>query len=53
MTALPHATTDANRVTTGKLQLRLGKDNLWYRFDNQFNDWTLTRPPAADPQSLL
>ncbi|GAA3151827.1 SWIM zinc finger family protein [Kribbella aluminosa] len=53
VTALPHATTDANRVTTGKLQLRLGKDNLWYRFDNQFNDWTLTRPPAADPQSLL
>ncbi|GAA1556135.1 SWIM zinc finger family protein [Kribbella hippodromi] len=45
--------TQANRVTTGKLQLRLGKDNLWYRFDLQFNDWTLTRPPAADPQDLL
>jgi uncharacterized Zn finger protein len=51
--ALPHATTEANRVTAGKLQLRLGPDNLWYRFDQQFNDWTLTRPPAADPRDLL
>ncbi|HZX08004.1 SWIM zinc finger family protein [Kribbella sp.] len=50
---LPNATTEANRVTAGKVQLRLGKDNLWYRFDNQFSDWTLTRPPAADPQTLL
>ncbi|MFD7160960.1 SWIM zinc finger family protein [Kribbella sp. NPDC059898] len=53
VTVLPHATTEANRVTAGKLQLRLGRDNLWYRFDNQFNDWTLTRPPAADPNDLL
>ncbi|WP_350274772.1 SWIM zinc finger family protein [Kribbella sp. HUAS MG21] len=52
-TALPHATLEANRVTTAKLQLRLGKDNLWYRFDNHFNDWTLTRPPSPDPQDLL
>jgi hypothetical protein len=51
--ALPTATTEANRVTTGKLQLRLGPDNLWYRFDQHFNDWTLTRPPAADPRELL
>ncbi|MGW7685572.1 SWIM zinc finger family protein [Kribbella sp. NPDC054772] len=51
--ALPTATTEANRVTTGKLQLRLGHDNLWYRFDQQFNDWTLTRPPAPNPQDLL
>ncbi|GAA1568895.1 MULTISPECIES: SWIM zinc finger family protein [Kribbella] len=53
LTALPRAITEANRVTAGKLQLRLGKDNLWYRFDNQFSDWTLTRPPAADPRTLL
>jgi hypothetical protein len=51
--ALPTATTEANRVTTGKLQLRLGPDNLWYRFDQHFNDWTLTRPPEADPRNLL
>ena len=51
--ALPNATTEANRVTAGKLQLRLGPDNLWYRFDQHFNDWTLTRPPAPDPRDLL
>jgi uncharacterized Zn finger protein len=51
--ALPHATTEANRVTTAKIQLRLGRDNLWYRFDKSFNDWTLTHPPAASPQDLL
>jgi hypothetical protein len=51
--ALPDATVEANRVTAGKLQLRLGQDNLWYRFDQHFNDWTLTRPPAADPHDLL
>jgi hypothetical protein len=51
--ALPGATTEANRVTAGKIQLRLGRDNLWYRFDNHFNDWTLTRPPTADPKDLL
>ncbi|MFI5698327.1 SWIM zinc finger family protein [Kribbella sp. NPDC051586] len=51
--ALPQATTEANRVTAGKLQLRLGPDNLWYRFDQHFSDWTLNRPPAADPHDLL
>jgi uncharacterized Zn finger protein len=51
--ALPQATTEANRVTTPKIQLRLGQDNLWYRFDKSFNDWTLTHPPAASPQDLL
>ncbi|MFD3406742.1 SWIM zinc finger family protein [Kribbella sp. NPDC058693] len=51
--ALPNATIESNRLTSGKLQLRLGHDNLWYRFDQAFNDWTLTRPPAADPRDLL
>jgi hypothetical protein len=53
LAALPHSTPEANRVTAGKLQLRLGKDNLWYRFENHFNDWTLTRPPTPTPQDLL
>ncbi|MEU4192569.1 hypothetical protein AB0E69_11755 [Kribbella sp. NPDC026611] len=53
LAVLPEATIDANRVTTGKLQLRLGPDNLWYRFDQHFNDWTLTRPPSPDPTDLL
>ena len=51
--ALPAATTEANRVTAGKIQLRLGADALWYRFDQHFNDWTLTRPPSPDPRDLL
>ncbi|NIK58168.1 SWIM zinc finger family protein [Kribbella shirazensis] len=51
--ALPNATVEANRVTAAKVQLRLGKDGLWYRFDQQFSDWTLTRPPTPDPQDLL
>ncbi|GAA0624734.1 hypothetical protein HPO96_34315 [Kribbella sandramycini] len=50
---LPHPHTEANRVTSGKLQLRLMPDNLWYRFDQHFNDWTLTRPPTPTPHSLL
>ncbi|HEY4570092.1 MAG TPA: SWIM zinc finger family protein [Kribbella sp.] len=51
--ALPGATVEANRVTAGKLQLRLGQDNLWYRFDQHFNDWTLTGPPSPDPRDLI
>ncbi|MEV5963800.1 SWIM zinc finger family protein [Kribbella sp. NPDC051952] len=51
--ALPGATTQANRVTRGKTQLRLGQDNLWYHFTQHFNDWTLTSPPSPDPQDLL
>ncbi|MEU8224916.1 SWIM zinc finger family protein [Kribbella sp. NPDC048915] len=50
---LPNAIIEGNRVTAGKVQLRLGQDNLWYRFDNTFNDWTLTRPPASTPEELL
>jgi len=51
--ALPNATVEANRVTSGKLQLRLGQDNLWYRFDQHFSDWTLAGPPSPDPKDLL
>jgi len=53
LVALPGADIHANRVTAGKTQLRLGVDGLWYRFDQHFNDWTLTRPPSPDPQDLL
>ncbi len=44
---------DGNRVTAGRTQLRLGGDGLWYRFDQHFNDWTLSRPPSPDPRDLL
>ncbi|MFF1820517.1 SWIM zinc finger family protein [Kribbella sp. NPDC058245] len=50
---MPRATIEANRVTAGKRQLRLGADGLWYRFDQHFGDWTLSRPPAPYPQDLL
>ncbi|MEV6283352.1 SWIM zinc finger family protein [Kribbella sp. NPDC051770] len=43
---------DRNRVTSGRRQLRLGRDGLWYLFAEHFGDWTLTGPPAADPWSL-
>ena len=42
-----------NRATSGRTQLRLGADDLWYLFDKQFNDWTLTTPGATTPDSLL
>ena len=42
-----------NRVTTGRTQLRLGADGLWYLFTKQFNDWMLTAPPSPDPAELL
>ncbi|MFI7067846.1 SWIM zinc finger family protein [Kribbella sp. NPDC050124] len=45
-------TVEGNRITAGRIQLRLGSDGLWYRFDQQFSDWTLTRPPSPDPQEL-
>jgi hypothetical protein len=51
--ALSGATIEGNRVTAGRTQLRLGRDSLWYRFDQHFNDWTLTGPPSPDPRDLL
>jgi uncharacterized Zn finger protein len=57
--ALEHAlpgtpvTIEANRATAGRTQLRLGEDALWYLFLMQFNDWTLTAPPATTPDTLL
>ncbi|WP_405060360.1 SWIM zinc finger family protein [Kribbella sp. NBC_01505] len=52
-TLMPKASVEANRITAGKRQLRLGPDNLWYRFDQHFGDWTLSRPPSPYPQELL
>jgi hypothetical protein len=46
-------TIEANRATAGRTQLRLGEDALWYLFLMQFNDWTLTAPPATTPDTLL
>jgi len=44
-----------NRLTRGRLQLRLGKDGLWYCFirSEPTSQWVLDGPPAPDPTTLL
>jgi transposase-like protein len=49
----PEAVAEGNRVTADRRQLRLGADGLWYLFQEQFNDWVLRGPGAADPRDLL
>ncbi len=44
---------EGNRITEQRVQLRLGRDGLWYLFRKQFNDWTLSGPPSPDPAELL
>jgi len=46
-------TVRGNRVTSGRRQLRLGEDGLWYLFTKQFNDWMLAGPPSPDPADLV
>jgi uncharacterized Zn finger protein len=43
----------ANRVSGGGLQLRLGRDGLWYRFAQRFGEWDLDAPPESDPAALV
>jgi hypothetical protein len=47
------AVVEGNRVTLERRQLRLGADGLWYMFGEQFGDWVLRGPGAADPRELL
>ena len=42
-----------NRVTTRRIQLRLGRNGLWYRFDKRGAEWELDAPPHPDPGELL
>jgi len=42
-----------NRLTRGRLQLRLGADGLWYRFGRSGGDWVLDGPPSPEPDALL
>jgi uncharacterized Zn finger protein len=42
-----------NRLTRGRLQLRLGADGLWYRFVRSGGDWVLDGPPSPEPDALL
>lgn len=38
-----------NRVTAGRLQLRLGRDLRWYPYARSDGDWEPSGPPEADP----
>lgn len=43
----------ANRVTGGGIQLRLGADSRWYRFEKVRGAWELVGLPDPDPARLL
>jgi len=38
-----------NRITAGRLQLRLGRDLRWYPYARSDGDWEPSGPPEADP----
>jgi uncharacterized Zn finger protein len=38
-----------NRVTAGRLQLRLGRDLRWYPYARSDGEWEPSGPPEADP----
>jgi uncharacterized Zn finger protein len=42
-----------NTVTSGSVQLRLGRDRQWYRLDKVRGTWELRRGPEARPADLL
>jgi hypothetical protein len=42
-----------NRVTAGRIQLRVSPSGLWYRCDKRGNEWELTMAPHPDPSTLL
>jgi uncharacterized Zn finger protein len=42
-----------NRVTAGRMQLRLGRDLLWYPYVNSDGDWEPAGPPSPDPAAAL
>jgi len=40
---------NGNRVTAGRLQLRLGRDLRWYPYARSDGDWEPSGPPQGDP----
>jgi hypothetical protein len=38
-----------NRVPAGRVQLRIGRDLLWYPYVRSDGDWEPAGPPEADP----
>jgi uncharacterized Zn finger protein len=43
----------ANRVTAGRLQLRLGRDQRWYPYARSDDDWEPSGAAEADPAQAL
>ncbi len=45
---------DGNRLTfAGDVQLRLGRNGRWYRFEKRSGRWHLTAAPAQEPDELV
>jgi uncharacterized Zn finger protein len=44
---------ERNRVTAGRLQLRLGHDLRWYPYALSDGDWEPSGPPEADPAKAV
>ena len=44
---------EGNRITAGRLQLRLGRDLRWYPYTRSDQDWEPSGPPQADPAQAL
>jgi len=58
MTALHSATREtayvvANKVTAGRVQVRLGRDLLWYPYLSSGEDWEPAGQPHADPARAI
>jgi uncharacterized Zn finger protein len=47
------ATARANRVTAGRLQLRLGRDLCWYPYTRSGADWEPVGKPDPDPAAAI
>ena len=52
-TGASQAVIQANRVTAGRLQLRLGRDLRWYPYARSDDDWEPSGAPEADPAQAL
>ena len=46
-------TVQGNRVTAGRLQLRLGRDLRWYPYARSDGDWEPSGPPQPDPAQAV